>query len=55
MNYLILKNSLPIKLPHEEIKQQSVYQVLGGHTHLSVLLEAGKQIGRTIQMWNPSI
>ncbi|MEC1413763.1 hypothetical protein NSS76_15395 [Bacillus sp. FSL R5-0654] len=52
---MILKNSLPIKLPHEEIKQQSVYQVLGGHTHLSVLLEAGKQIGRTIQMWNPSI
>ncbi len=39
----------------KEQKKQSVYQVLEGHTHLSVLLEAGKQIGRTIQMWNPSI
>ncbi|WHF26349.1 hypothetical protein QJS65_16310 [Bacillus altitudinis] len=39
-------------LPYHElkkrIKKQSVYQVLEGHTHLSILLEVGKQIGRTI-------
>ncbi|KPN14815.1 lysophospholipase [Bacillus australimaris] len=44
------------ELPKEPIiKKQSVYQVLEGHTHLSVLLEAGKQIGSTIQMWNHPI
>ncbi|MFX0569441.1 alpha/beta fold hydrolase [Bacillus pumilus] len=43
------------ELPDETIRKQSVYQVLDGHTHLSVLLEAGKQIGRAIQMWNRSI
>lgn len=42
------------ELPDEEIKEQSIYQVLEGHTHLSILLEAGKQIGRTIQMWEHS-
>lgn len=43
------------ELPKEPLKKQSVYQVLEGHTHLSILLEAGKQIGRTIQMWNHPI
>ncbi|PRO42234.1 lysophospholipase [Bacillus sp. LLTC93] len=42
-------------LPNNQIKKQSVYQVLAGHTHLSILLEAGKQIGCTIQMWKNSI
>ncbi|MFB8735693.1 hypothetical protein ACEQPO_24355 [Bacillus sp. SL00103] len=43
------------ELPNEEIKQQSVYEVLEGHTHLSILLEVGKRIGDTIQMWSRSI
>ncbi|MEK4322418.1 hypothetical protein MHH24_09120 [Bacillus sp. FSL K6-3221] len=43
------------ELPNESIQQQSVYQVLDGHTHLSILLEVGKQIGGTIQVWNRSI
>ncbi|KIL24643.1 hypothetical protein B4134_3458 [Bacillus safensis] len=43
------------ELPNESIQQQSVYQVLDGHTHLSILLEVGKQIGGTIQVWNHSI
>lgn len=53
--YDIEKMSAYHELPHEEIKQQSVYEVLDGHTHLSVLLEAGKQIGKTVQMWSRSI
>lgn len=53
--YDIEKFSAYHELPNEEIKQQSVYEVLDGHTHLSVLLEAGEQIGKTIQMWNRSI
>ncbi|WP_337902923.1 hypothetical protein [Bacillus altitudinis] len=36
------------ELPKKRIKKQSVYQVLEGYTHLSILLEVGKQIGRTI-------
>ncbi|MCY7675549.1 alpha/beta hydrolase [Bacillus safensis] len=43
------------EMPMEPIKKQSVYQVMEGHTHLSILLGAGKQIGSTIQMWNHSI
>lgn len=43
-----------LALPNQQVKNQSVYQVIENHTHLSILLESGKKIGHTIQMWKSS-